>query len=231
MTLDALRRRGVDAAATGEATWRVEPGPIAALDEQIEPDLSNAAPFLAAVVAVGGRVVLDGWPLQTTQVGRMLPELLHAFGATSRVSRGTLIVEASGGPIPGATLDMHAAGELSPTIVALGALATAPVEVTGIGHTRGHETDRIRALVDDITALGGTAIELPDGIRIEPAPLAGGPWGAYDDHRIATAGAVIGLRVPGVEVDDIAATAKTIPEFPELWAAMLAGRDLDPAQG
>ena len=102
-----------------------------------------------------------------------------------------------------------------------GALAAAPVEVTGIGHIRGHETDRIRALVDDIEALGGAAVALPDGIRVEPAPLTGGPWRAFDDHRIATAGAVIGLRVPGVEVDDIGATAKTIPEFPQLWAAML----------
>ena len=133
-----------------------------------------------------------------------------------------LTVEAVGGTIPGATLDLHSAGELAPTIVALGALAAAPVEVTGIGHIRGHETDRIRALVEDIEALGGTAVALPDGIRVEPAPLTGGPWRAFDDHRIATAGAVIGLRVPGVEVDDIGATAKTIPEFPELWAAMLA---------
>ena len=231
MTLEALRQRGVDAERTGEASWRVAPGPIAPLDEQIEPDLSNAAPFLAAVVAVGGRVVLDGWPVETTQVGRMLPELLAAFGASSTVADGSLTVEAGGGEIPGATLDMHAAGELSPTVVALGAIASAPVEVTGIGHTRGHETDRIRALIDNIAALGGRAIELPDGIRVEPAPLAGGDWGAYDDHRIATAGAVVGLRVQGVEVDDIGATAKTIPEFPELWAAMLEGRTLEPGVG
>lgn len=224
MTLTALRQRGVDAQRTGDASWRVEPGPIAAFDEQIEPDLSNAAPFLAAVVAVGGRVVLDGWPAETTQVGAMLPELLAAFGAESTVTDGSLTVEAVGGDIPGATLDMHAAGELSPTIVALGAIASGPVEVTGIGHIRGHETDRIQALVDDITALGGRATALPDGIRVEPAPLTGGGWGAYDDHRIATAGAVVGLRVPGIEVDDIGATAKTIPEFPELWAAMLDGR-------
>jgi 3-phosphoshikimate 1-carboxyvinyltransferase len=225
MTLEALRQRGVAASTIGEASWRIEPGPIAPLDEQIEPDLSNAAPFLAAVVAVGGRVVLDGWPAQTTQVGAMLPALLDAFGATSTVADGSLTVEASGGAIPGASLDMHACGELSPTIAALGAIASAPVEVTGIGHTRGHETDRIRALIDNIAALGGRASELPDGIRVEPAPLTGGDWGAYDDHRIATAGAVVGLRVPGVEVDDIGATAKTIPEFPELWAAMLHGQD------
>ena len=223
MTLEALRQRGVDAQTIGEASWRVAPGPIAPLDERIEPDLSNAAPFLAAVVAVGGRVVLDGWPAETTQVGRMLPELLAPFGATSTVADGFLTVEAIGGRIPGASLDMRAAGELAPTIVALGALAAGPVEVTGIGHLRGHETDRIRALVDDLVALGGRATALPDGIRVEPGPLRGGNWRAYGDHRIATAGAVIGLRVPGVEVDDIGATAKTIPEFPELWAAMLAG--------
>ncbi|WAC65564.1 3-phosphoshikimate 1-carboxyvinyltransferase [Agrococcus sp. SL85] len=223
MTLEALRLRGVDARTVDERTWRVEPGPIAALDEQIEPDLSNAAPFLAAVVAVGGRIVLDGWPAETTQVGRMLPELLGAFGASTSFHDGALTLEAVGGAIPGAELDMHAAGELAPTIAALGALASAPVEITGVGHIRGHETDRIQALVDDIVAVGGTATALPDGIRVEPGRLAGGAWSAYDDHRIATAGAVVGLRVPGVEVDDIGATAKTIPEFPELWAAMLEG--------
>lgn len=229
MTLEALRQRGVDARRVGDASWRVEPGPIAALDERIEPDLSNAAPFLAAVVAVGGRVVLDGWPSETTQVGALLPQLLEPFGATSRLADGCLEVEAVGGAIPGASLDMHAAGELAPTIVALGTLASGPVEVTGIGHIRGHETDRIRALVDDIAALGGRAQALPDGIRVEPTPLTGGAWRAFDDHRIATAGAVVGLRVPGVEVDDIGATAKTIPEFAELWAGMLAGSGGDGA--
>jgi len=142
-------------------------------------------------------------------------------GRTSR--RGGALTVTAGDRIAGVDLDLTAASELTPTLFALAAFADAPSTLHGIGHIRGHETDRIAALVSNLRALGGDAEELPDGIRITPAPLHGGLWRAHHDHRIATAGAIIGLRVPGVEVDDIGTTAKTMPEFPELWRAMLAG--------
>lgn len=229
MTLEALRARGVAADSPAPGEWRVYPGPIGAREITIEPDLSNAAPFLAAAIAVGGSVTIPHWPSETTQVGDQLRQLLPAFGATATLEQGALTVTGTG-EIRGVKIHMPDAGELSPTLVGLAALAALPrpdgspgegSEITGIGHTRHHETDRIAALVAEINALGGHAEELPDGIAIHPAPLHGGLWHAYADHRIATTGALIGLVVPGVLIDDIGCTSKTLPEFPQLWAEML----------
>ncbi|MGO3147358.1 MAG: 3-phosphoshikimate 1-carboxyvinyltransferase [Leucobacter sp.] len=229
MTLEALRARGVRAETPAVGEWRVIPGPIAARDLALEPDLSNAAPFLAAALATGGSVSIENWPDATTQVGDQLRTLLPEFGATAVLDEGTLTVTSTG-TLHGVTLHMPDAGELSPTLVGLAALAAHPRSdgtpgepsiITGIGHTRHHETDRIAALVTEINALGGHAEELEDGIAIHPATLHGGLWHAYADHRIATTGAVIGLAIAEVEVDDIASTSKTLPEFPELWTSLL----------
>jgi len=198
----------------------------AARDTTIESDLSNAAPFLAAALVAGGTVTIDGWPDRTTQVGAQLEQLLPRFGAAVRREGDALTVDGGvgvrgGAALPGVELDLSEAGELAPTLAALAALASAASRLTGIGHLRGHETDRLAALRDDIVRLGGSVTELDgpdgDGLAIEPAPLHGGPWLAYDDHRMATSGALLGLAVEGIEVDDIGSTAKTLPEFPELW--------------
>lgn len=226
MTIECLRQRGVTAETPTPGVWRVEPGPIAGADITIEPDLSNAAPFLCAAVVAGGTVTIPDWPERTTQVGADLAQYLPLFGA--RVSRvdGALTVDGGvgfrgGHSIPGVTLDLSTGGELAPALVALAALASTPSEFRGIAHLRGHETDRLAALVAEINRLGGSATELSDGIRIEPAPLHGGEWDTYEDHRMATAGAIIGLAVDGVEVVNIATTSKTLPEFPRMWAEML----------
>ena len=221
MTLDTLARRGVHVERPAVGEWIVQAGPIRAREVAIEPDLSNAAPFLAAAFIAGGSVAVTGWPSSSTQPGALLPELFEALGA--RVSRraGSLHVTANGRP-RGVDLDLEAAGELAPTFVGLAALADSPSTITGIGHLRGHETDRLRALVDNLEALGGHAEELPDGLRITPQPLHGGVWRSFHDHRMATTGALIGLAVDGVVIDDIGATAKTLPEFAELWTRMLS---------
>lgn len=237
MTIAALRARGVAVEAPSGREWVVAPGPIAARDVRIEPDLSNAAPFLAAAVAVGGTVTVPDWPAETTQVGDRLRAILPRFGATVSSADGALTVSGDGA-LRGVELSVPEAGELAPTLVGLAALAAhgtedAPgttSEITGIGHIRHHETDRIAALVAEVNALGGDAEELDDGIRIRPARLHGGLWHAYADHRMATTGALIGLVVPGVEVDDIGTTSKTLPQFPELWARML-GDEPRPALG
>lgn len=229
MTLAALRERGVEAESPAPGEWRVAPGPIRALERTIEPDLSNAAPFLAAALVAGGSVTVPHWPTQTTQVGDQLRELLRAFGAEVSYANGALTVTGSG-RISGARLHVPEAGELAPTLVGLAALAEEPSEITGIGHIRHHETDRIAALVAEIRALGGDAEELEDGIAIRPAPLHGGLWRSYADHRMATTGALIGLRVPGVEVEDVASTSKTLPQFTELWQGML-GAGTAPGEG
>jgi 3-phosphoshikimate 1-carboxyvinyltransferase len=222
MTLAALRSRGVEADSTDEGSWSVHPGPIAGARVDIEPDLSNAAPFLAAALVAGGTVTISGWPARTTQVGADLAELLPLFGATVTRDDDRLTVRGGDG-IRGVSIDLSTGGELAPPLVALAALASEPSEITGIGHIRHHETDRLRALATEINNLGGDVEELPDGLRITPRPLHGGLWSSYADHRMATAGAIIGLAVDGVLIDDIATTAKTLPQFPELWREMLSG--------
>jgi 3-phosphoshikimate 1-carboxyvinyltransferase len=227
MTVAALRARGVrvDEPAVGE--WVVHPGTIAARDLTIEPDLSNAAPFAAAALVAGGTVRIRTWPTETTQVGADLETLLPRWGATVTRDGEDLVVDGGrgvrgGAALPGVTLDLSRGGELAPALVALAALADEPSELTGIGHLRGHETDRLAALATDLNRSGGAVQELDDGLRIAPARLHGGPWAAYDDHRMATAGAIVGLVVDGVAVDDIGSTAKTLPQFPELWAELVA---------
>lgn len=229
MTIATLRARGVTIASPSDGEWVVEPGPIAALDIAIEPDLSNAAPFLAAAIVAGGTVTIDGWPATTTQVGAHLATLLPRFGASVTIEGDTITVDGGVGVIgdaalPGVDLDLSEGGELAPAIVAIAALAEGPSRITGIGHLRGHETDRLAALAAEINGLGGAVTELDDGLAIEPRPLRGGRWHTYEDHRMATAGAIIGLAVEGVEIEDITTTSKTLPQFAELWLGPLLGR-------
>ncbi|MEB4615541.1 3-phosphoshikimate 1-carboxyvinyltransferase [Leucobacter sp. M11] len=228
MTLDTLRRRGVACSSPAPGEWVVEPGPIRAETRDIEPDLSNAAPFLAAAVVAGGRVTITGWPSDTTQVGDHLREILPAFGGAVSLDGDALTVTGTG-VVRGTRLDLGAAGELSPTAIGLAALAEGPAEISGIGHIRHHETDRIAALATELDRIGSAVTELPEGIRTEPAELRGARWLSYEDHRMATTGALIGLRVPGVTVDDVETTAKTLPQFTELWATMVATASPEPA--
>lgn len=222
MTIETLARRGIQVEHPTPNEWVVPAGTLRGRDAAIEPDLSNAAPFLAAAMLTEGSVTIPGWPASSTQPGALLPEILTLLGGRATRRGGALTV--TGGPhIAGVDLDLSAASELTPTLFALAAFADAPTTLHGIGHIRGHETNRIEALIANLEALGGRAEELPDGIRILPADLHGGLWRAHHDHRIATAGALIGLRVPGVEVDHIETTAKTMPEFPALWSGMLSG--------
>jgi len=213
---------GVQAGGSGAGPWHVEPGPISALDWEIEPDLSNAAVYLAAAAATGGSVKVPGWPATTTQAGDAIRGILTSMGCDVRLTAGGLTVT---GPaaLDGIDVDLHDVGELTPTVAALCALAAGPSSLRGIAHLRGHETDRLAALTKELNSLGCDAAETPDGLLIHPRPLHGGTWHAYADHRMATAGAIIGLVVDGVEVDDVACTGKTIPDFPSVWTAMLVG--------
>lgn len=220
MTIETLAQRGVAVTSDRPGHWRVHPGTLDGRVVDIEPDLSNAGPFLIAALVAGGSVTITGWPETTTQVGNDLLEILPLFGAA--VTRtGTSVTVSGTGNISAVSLDLTTGGELAPALVALAALADGTSEITGIGHIRHHETDRLAALVAEINGLGGRATELPDGIRVEPATLHGGLWHTYEDHRMATAGAIIGLRITGVEIEDIRTTSKTLPEFPELWFNML----------
>ncbi|MCU1472666.1 3-phosphoshikimate 1-carboxyvinyltransferase [Amnibacterium sp.] len=231
MTIDALARRHVrvETASAGPpaALWRVEAQRIRGRDVDIEPDLSNAAPFLAAALVAGGTVTVPGWPEETTQVGNRLRDWLAAFGAGVSLEQGALTVDGGAGvrvaPLAPVDLDLSEGGELAPTLVGLAVFADGRSTFTGIGHLRGHETDRLAALATELTAVGACVEETEDGLIVEPGPLAapGRPWRAYEDHRMATTGALVGLGVDGVVVDDIATTAKTLPGFADLWRRML----------
>ena len=219
MTVSVLRGVGVQVDDSVPNHWRVAPGTIQAFDERIEQDLSNAGPFLAAALATKGTIRIPNWPVNTTQVGDLWRDILATMGATVTLDNGTLTV--TGGPeILGA--DFDETSELAPTVAALCALASGPSRLTGIAHLRGHETDRLAALVAEINRLGGDAEETSDGLVIRPAALHAGVVHSYADHRMATAGAILGLAVEGVQVEDIATTSKTMPEFPQIWASMMS---------
>ncbi len=220
MTVETLRDCGVVVDDSTPSTWRVEPGPIGALDVQVEPDLSNAAPFLAAALVTGGRVRIPDWPERTTQAGDHMRDLLDQMGAEVSLEQDGLTVVGTG-DLFGVDADLRDAGELTPVVAALCALADSPSHLRGIAHLRGHETDRLAALATELNALGGDVTETDDGLTIRPKPLRGGVFHTYHDHRLAMAGAVVGLRVSGVEVENIGTTAKTLPGFAELWAQML----------
>ncbi|MFI9509430.1 3-phosphoshikimate 1-carboxyvinyltransferase [Nocardia sp. NPDC052566] len=226
MTVEMLRRADVKVDAPADSrkaqTWTVRPGPIRAVNWEVEPDLSNATPFLAAAAITGGEVSIPHWPRLTTQPGDVIREILVRMGAEARIFDGVLTVR---GPerLAGIDIDLHDVGELTPTVAALAALADSPSWLRGIAHLRGHETDRLAALSTEINRLGGKVTETEDGLEIVPAPLHGGRWHSYADHRMATAGAILGLRVPGIEIEDIGTTAKTLPDFVVLWQGMIAG--------
>ncbi len=220
MTVATLREVGVQVDDSRDGIWVVSPGPIAARDVRVEPDLSNAAPFLAAALVAGGKVSVPGWPATTTQPGALVPGLLEQMGGRATVENGVCTVTGDG-TIHGIDVDLKAAGELAPTFAALAALADSPSRLRGIAHLRGHETDRLAALAKEITRLGGQCEETRDGLVITPRPLHGGVFHSYHDHRMATSGALIGLRVPGVQVENVDTTAKTLPGFAGMWAGIL----------
>jgi 3-phosphoshikimate 1-carboxyvinyltransferase len=222
MTVEMLRQAGVDVDDSVPNRWKVRAGTVAARHWDVEPDLTNAVPFLAAAVVTGGTVRITGWPTTSVQPAADILSVLGKMNAVVTQSDSFLDVQGSA-EYAGFDVDLRDIGELTPSVAALAALATpgSVSHLSGIAHLRGHETDRLAALSAEINRLGGDCQETPDGLVITATPLHAGVWRAYADHRMAMAGAIVGLRIEGVEVDDIGATSKTLPEFPQLWAAML----------
>ncbi|MFZ4372520.1 MAG: 3-phosphoshikimate 1-carboxyvinyltransferase [Mycobacterium sp.] len=222
MTVTMLRQAGVDVDDATPNRWAVQPGPVAARHWDVEPDLSNAVPFLAAAVVTGGVVRIAGWPRTSVQPDNIILEILSLMGSTVHQTDSALQIQGAA-DYRGFDIDLNDVGELAPSVAAMAALATpgSVSHLTGIAHLRGHETDRLAALRTEINALGGDCVETSDGLTITAAPLHAGIWHSYADHRMATAGAIVGLRTPGVQVEDITTTAKTLPDFPRLWTGML----------
>jgi 3-phosphoshikimate 1-carboxyvinyltransferase len=221
MTVQLLRDFGAVVHVDKSAQiWRVEPGALTGLDLTIEPDLSNASPFLSIAMVCGGKITIADWPKVTTQPGDQLREIFTTMGARVEFSEGGLTLT-GGESIHGIDIDLHDVGELTPSIAALAALADSPSHLRGIGHLRLHETDRLAALTREINSLGGKVVEDETSLHITPAPLHGGTFHTYEDHRLATAGAVIGLVTPDVLIENVATTRKTLPDFPGLWNSLV----------
>ncbi len=221
MTIAMLREKGVNVEVS-ENTWVVHPHQMQGADFVVEPDLSNAAPFMGAAMICGGKVVITDWPRATTQPGDQLREIFTRMGADLRFVGNDLEITGTG-RIHGIDIDLHDVGELTPSIAALCALADSPSYLRGIGHLRLHETDRLKALATEINALGGDVVDEPTALRINPRPLHADVFHTYEDHRLATAGAMLGLSINGIEVEDIATTQKTLPDFPGAWSQLLRG--------
>jgi 3-phosphoshikimate 1-carboxyvinyltransferase len=223
MTTVMLRQAGVDIDDSVPNRWQVRSGAVAARHWDVEPDLTNAVPFLAAAVVTGGTVRITDWPAKSVQPADDILSVLGKLNAVVTQTDSVLEVQGSAG-YDGFDVDLRAVGELTPSVAALAALATpgSVSRLSGVAHLRGHETDRLAALSKEINRLGGNCQETADGLVITSTPLHSGIWRAYADHRMAMAGAIVGLRVAEVQVDDIGATSKTLPEFPQLWARMLA---------
>ncbi len=221
MTVAMLRDFGADVSVDSVAqTWSVKAGSLHGKDLVIEPDLSNASPFLSIAMVCGGSITISDWPRATTQPGDQLRDIFTQMGASVELSDNGLTLT-GGDAIHGIDIDLHDVGELTPSIAALAALADSPSHLRGIGHLRLHETDRLAALTREFNALGGSVIEEETALHITPAPLHAGVFHTYEDHRLATAGAVIGLVTPGIEVENVATTRKTLPDFPGLWNSLV----------
>ena len=222
MTIHMLRKSGVNVEVVGAVEWFVAPGRVSAQNYVIEPDLSNAAPFLAAALVTGGDVTIKDWPSETTQPGDQLRSIFAKMGGDISFTEVGLRLR-GGGAVRGIDIDLHDVGELTPIIAAVAALATTPSHLRGVGHLRLHETDRLTALATELNALGGNVIEHPTSLQIRPAPLHGGTFHTYEDHRLATAGALLGLVVPGITVENMETVGKTMPTFPSLWQVLVSG--------
>lgn len=225
MTVEMLREAGVRV-DTEFNRWTVHPGPVAGRHWAVEPDLSNATPFLAAAAVTGGTVRIPDWPATTSQPGDQFRVILQDMGVEVEHHTHSGVLEVRGDadtPLQGISWDLHDVGELTPTVAALCALAGGRSHLYGIAHLRGHETDRLAALQRELSSLGCGVTQTDDGLVIDPQPLTGGVWHTYADHRMATAGAVLGLVTEDMLVEDIATTSKTLPDFDLRWTQMVEG--------
>ncbi|MFT4147529.1 MAG: 3-phosphoshikimate 1-carboxyvinyltransferase [Micrococcaceae bacterium] len=224
MTCKTLESLGIETSFEEPARWTIKPQTLSPFEVTVEPDLSNAAPFACAAMVTGGTVEIPHWPEHSTQAGFQLPQLLQRFGGTTQYRDGTMFFTGPDQLQSPGTLDLSAVGELAPNLAALCLLAPDPSEITGIEHLRGHETDRLKALNTEFTNLGGKVSERKDSLAFTPSKLHGANFKTYHDHRMATTAAILGLKIPGIAIENIETTSKTMPDFVKLWNNMLSAK-------
>jgi 3-phosphoshikimate 1-carboxyvinyltransferase len=177
----------------------------------VEPDASSAHYFWAAAALTGGRVGVEGLTLDALQGDVRFVSVLGDMGVGFHVEANALTVV--GGALGGIDVDLNGISDTVPTLAAIAPFASAPVRIRNVAHLRWQESDRLRAVAAELARLGARVQELDDGLQVEPARLHGGDVHTYDDHRIAMAFALIGLRVPDVRIEDPGCVAKTFPDY------------------
>ena len=185
----------------------------------VEPDASSASYFWAAGAITGGTVSIEGLGADSIQGDARFAALLQAMGASVEEVAG--ITRVTGAPLQGVEVDLADMSDTAPTLAVAASLAETPTTVRGIGFVRGKESDRIAAVVAELRRCGVDAREQSDGFAVLPGSA---PTGArvrtYDDHRIAMAFSVLGLVVPGIQIENPGCVAKTFPGFYEALSAL-----------
>jgi 3-phosphoshikimate 1-carboxyvinyltransferase len=178
----------------------------------VEPDATAASYFAAAAAVLDGTVKIDGLRKDSVQGDIGFLGILETMGA--RVAWLTDGVAITGtGELRGIDIAMNATPDVVPTLAVIAPFALSPTRIRGVGFIRHHESDRISALATELRRLGATVEEFADGLAIAPSQLNAATIETYDDHRIAMAFAVVGLRLPGVRIRNPGCVAKTYPEF------------------
>jgi len=210
MTAAVMRAFGATA-DVGDRTFRVAGGGYRSAVYAVEPDASAASYFFAAAAITGGRVRVDGLGRASIQGDIAFTDVLARMGASVTVLDDA--TEVKGGELRGVDIDLGQLSDTAPTLAVVAALATSPTRVRGIGFIRTKESDRIGAVVQELRKCGADATEEPDGFVVRPGELHPAVIDPHDDHRLAMAFALLGLRVPGIEIANPECVAKTFPTY------------------
>jgi 3-phosphoshikimate 1-carboxyvinyltransferase len=211
MTLGVMARFGVTVDTSQPQVFRILPQSYRGGNYEIEPDASAASYFAAAAAITGGEVTIEGLSHYALQGDVQFLEVLEQMGC--RITWDTNRVTVQGGPLKGVDVDMNAISDTAQTLAAVAVFAEGPTHIRNVGHIRVKETDRIAAVVTELRKLGVTAEERPDGLSIHPGPIRSAEIATYDDHRMAMSFALVGLKAPGIRIQNPGCTSKTYPGF------------------
>lgn len=218
MTVAVMTAFGAEVERPDDRTWVVAPQAYRATSYVVEPDASAASYAFAAAAIVGGRVTVEGLGTESLQGDLTFVDLLEQMGARVQRSTDRTVVEGTG-TLRGIEADLSQVSDTAQTLAVVAAFARGATRITGIGFIRGKETDRIAAVVAELRRAGVDAVEEADGLVVHPGPIRPATIETYDDHRMAMAFALLGLRAPGIRIADPGCVAKT---FPGYWT-MLEG--------